>query len=358
MKSNLNKASLKTRTLSSIGIIFYFCLLFIFSWLGDRYNNWSPIHSVGGQSAMVWIQYLLFVPIIIFGIKEATSIYFKGDKKMYWLNLILALTICTMIFIILMCCQYYCDQWDIKQKTFNYLLTIFMMYAGINIPYGLYLAFYKKLKIYEVFIQLFMVNILCLFTTAFFYISVVTSWSTLLIIFLLPVLNDTFAYLGGSLFGRRKLSPYISPKKTIEGALFGIVMTVGIILGLLAIYSFAPNDHNMLRNFFGVNFKNKFDSILQDNEYSSKALWWVNVVVILLSLSVISIIGDLSFSAIKRKYGIKDFSNLIPGHGGILDRFDSHTFVYTLYFAIIITVGFFAKTSSIFDDVPSLIGVL
>ncbi len=357
MKSNLNKASLKTRTLSSIGIVFYFLLLFIFSWLGDRYNNWSPIHSAGGESAVVWVQFLLFIPIIVFGISEANSIYFKGDKKMYALNLSIALVITSVMFIILVCCQYYCN-WSLYDKTFNYLLTFFIMYAGINIPYGLYLAFYKKLKIYEVFIQLFMVNILCLFTTAFFYISVVKSWSTLLIVFLLPVLNDTFAYLGGSLFGRRKLSPYISPKKTIEGATFGIIMTVGIILGLLAIYSFAPNDHNMLRNFFGVNFKNKFDSILQDNEYSSKALWWINVVVILLSLSVISIIGDLSFSAIKRKYGIKDFSNLIPGHGGILDRFDSHTFVYTLYFAIIITVGFFAKTSSIFDDVPSLIGVL
>ncbi len=209
--------------------------------------------------------------------------------------------------------------------------------------------------IHETFIQMFLIDILCLFTISFFYISIAKSWSTLLLIFLLPVLNDTCAYIGGSLFGKKKLAPQTSPKKTIEGAVFGIIATVCIILGILVAYSFATCNHHMLKDFFGVNFEKQVAVVLPDKQYAGKPLWWVNVIVILITLSSISIIGDLSFSAIKRKYQIKDFSNIIPGHGGILDRFDSHSFVYTLYFIIIVAVGFFSQTSSIFETAETAV---
>lgn len=354
LKSN----SFKQRSLSALGIVAYFLIIFIFSWLGDRYNNWSPISSPIIKSIFAWLQYIFFLPIFIFGIIEVNSIYFKNNKKIYYLHLFLILLITTTVFVILVCCQYYCDWWTAQKKTFYFLLAFFVSFFVFNIVYSLYLHYHKKLLIHETLIQMFLLDILCLFSISFFYISIAKSWSTLLLIFLLPVLNDTCAYIGGSLFGKNKLAPQTSPKKTIEGAIFGIIATICILLAILVSYSFASCNHNMLKDFFGVNFKKAVSVVLPDKEYAAKPLWWVNVIVILITLSTISIIGDLSFSAIKRKYQIKDFSNLIPGHGGILDRFDSHSFVYTLYFIIIVAVGFFSQSSSIFEESNSSCNVL
>lgn len=138
---------------------------------------------------------------------------------------------------------------------------------------------------------------------------VVTALST-------PWLADAGAYFGGSLFGKRKLCPNISPKKTVEGAVSGVV--IGTLLSLLV----------------GVIFT---EFIFQNGESVNYLLLAVYGFV----GALVSIIGDLSFSLIKRSCGIKDFGNLIPGHGGMLDRFDSVIFsaplllIFNLYFPIV-----------------------
>ncbi len=112
---------------------------------------------------------------------------------------------------------------------------------------------------------------------------------------------DAGAYFAGTFFGRHKLCPEISPKKTVEGALGGLVVNVAFIMlsGLIVaqgIYGGTVDAHYLplfLVGFFG---------------------------------SPISILGDLSFSLIKRSCHIKDFGQVIPGHGGVLDRFDSVIF--------------------------------
>lgn len=108
--------------------------------------------------------------------------------------------------------------------------------------------------------------------------------------------SDTCAYCVGVLFGKHKMAPVLSPKKSIEGAFGGVV---GAML-LTAIYGFVfkSNLH------FGTN-----DIIL--------------LAIVAGVGAVISMVGDLGASAIKRNYDIKDYGTLIPGHGGILDRFDS-----------------------------------
>ncbi|MDE7389484.1 MAG: phosphatidate cytidylyltransferase [Lachnospiraceae bacterium] len=125
---------------------------------------------------------------------------------------------------------------------------------------------------------------------------VVTALST-------PWLADGGAYFGGSLFGKRKLCPKISPKKTVEGAVAGVVL--GAVLSLLV----------------GVVF-NTF--VFADNPTVQVSL--LPLALYGLAGSLISIVGDLSFSLIKRNSGIKDFGDLMPGHGGMLDRFDSVIF--------------------------------
>ena len=116
-----------------------------------------------------------------------------------------------------------------------------------------------------------------------------------LLVFIAAWITDTFAYFTGVFVGKHKLIPRISPKKTIEGSVGGILFCV------LAFWVYGL----ILANCFDVK---------------------VNMPVLLvigLVMSIISQIGDLIASAIKRNYGIKDYGSLFPGHGGILDRFDS-----------------------------------
>lgn len=118
------------------------------------------------------------------------------------------------------------------------------------------------------------------------------------LIILITILTDTFAFLTGSAIGKHKFTK-ISPNKSIEGCIGGVAM--GTIL--TAIY---------YATFIGT-----------------ISLW--KVVPVLIILSIVCEIGDLFYSAIKREWDKKDFSNLIPGHGGVLDRIDSLTFVTVAY---------------------------
>lgn len=112
-------------------------------------------------------------------------------------------------------------------------------------------------------------------------------------------ITDTFAYFTGMLFGKHKLIPDVSPKKTVEGAIGGVVFCTLSFVGFGLLYNslWAP-------------------------EVGSQPAIWIMVVMGVL-VSIVSQIGDLSLSLLKRKYGIKDFGKIFPGHGGVMDRFDS-----------------------------------
>ena len=116
--------------------------------------------------------------------------------------------------------------------------------------------------------------------------------------------SDTLALFAGMLFGRHKLTP-VSPKKTVEGAVGGLL---GGITGMLL-------------------FK-----LIAEAALGTALVDWKAVVLLGIIGSVIGQIGDLSFSLIKREFGVKDYGKLLPGHGGILDRFDSVTFVAPFVF--------------------------
>ena len=111
---------------------------------------------------------------------------------------------------------------------------------------------------------------------------------------LISICTDVFAFLGGKLLGKHKLSK-ISPKKTIEGSVIGIV--VATIIGTIYYFNIIGSSNIFL------------------------------LIIVSIVLSIAGEMGDLFFSLIKRENNIKDYSNIIPGHGGILDRVDSLTFV-------------------------------
>ena len=118
-----------------------------------------------------------------------------------------------------------------------------------------------------------------------------------LICFIGAWITDIFAYFAGCLFGKHKLIPEVSPKKTVEGSIGGIVFC---ILSML-LFGFIIN--RIAKDTLSANY--------------------LVLAISGLFISVVSQIGDLTMSAVKRHYGIKDFGKIFPGHGGMLDRFDS-----------------------------------
>ena len=121
--------------------------------------------------------------------------------------------------------------------------------------------------------------------------------------------TDGFALFAGMALGKHKLAPKISPKKTVEGAVGGVIGGIGTCVALYYV------------------FKLKFGL--------SEHITLPYVILSALFLSVLSIFGDLAASTIKRHHGVKDFGNLLPGHGGVMDRFDSSVFVFSALYGII-----------------------
>lgn len=115
---------------------------------------------------------------------------------------------------------------------------------------------------------------------------------------------DTFAYCTGMLFGRHKMAPVLSPKKSVEGAVGGVLGAM-LLGALYALGTKGPVLEYALICFFGA---------------------------------LVSMVGDLAASAIKRNFEIKDYSKLIPGHGGVLDRFDSVIFTAPIIYYLSVTL--------------------
>lgn len=115
---------------------------------------------------------------------------------------------------------------------------------------------------------------------------------------MIPIITDTFAYVMGSLIGKHKMAPDVSPKKTWEGFISGLVL--GTIIPCVIYHIFVSP----------INFK---------------------IIILTMILSAVGQVGDLFFSKIKRENEIKDFSNLMPGHGGALDRLDSSIVIFMTF---------------------------
>ena len=134
------------------------------------------------------------------------------------------------------------------------------------------------------------------------------------LIFISSWICDTFAYLTGMAFGRHKLTPVLSPKKSVEGAVGGVAGSAlaGALFGWLCLERVIPDP----------------------------GIIWITALLCAAG-AVVSQIGDLAASGIKRNHGIKDYGKLIPGHGGIMDRFDSVLFTAPIiYYLAILLIRF------------------
>lgn len=132
------------------------------------------------------------------------------------------------------------------------------------------------------------------------------------------IFTDIGAYAIGCTIGKHKLCPTISPKKSVEGAIGGIV--VGTLIGM--VYYLIVNKYFINYSMFGFTYEHE----------------WIIVLILSFVLTISTEIGDLVASKLKRQYDIKDYGNLFPGHGGVMDRFDSLIFSGALLYALIITL--------------------
>ena len=181
--------------------------------------------------------------------------------------------------------------------------------AGLFLVFSLPAVLYHDRSLYSIVDSFYFIGAIFFLGIAFSLMILFRNKSIDILIYLLlvTIITDTYAYIMGMLTGRHKLLEEISPKKTWEGTI------AGSIFGTFIATSFYTTVINPSVELYVVVFMTLF-------------------------LSILGQFGDLFFSAIKRYYGKKDFSNLIPGHGGILDRLDSIIFVilgYTFFITII-----------------------
>lgn len=134
--------------------------------------------------------------------------------------------------------------------------------------------------------------------TGFLLLAIITTW-----------MGDTTAYFGGRALGRTKLLPRVSPAKTVEGAIFGLLGSVGIALLL----------SGLIFPLLG----------------GGESIGWGWAIVMGLLIGVVAQVGDLAESILKREAGVKDSGSLLPGHGGVLDRFDAVLFTLPLTWFLI-----------------------
>ncbi|MCV3728381.1 phosphatidate cytidylyltransferase [Ureaplasma miroungigenitalium] len=337
----------KSRVLCGIGILLFFLVFITLNAFAD-FNVWSMPNNN-------WFSFYEKLGFLIAGIVllnviiglcayEFNKVFYRNKKTTLIANEFLVLLACNASIVSTVLLRVY-DVNTIKYffwSTQNYwainfaLLFIVVLINILMLIKNNHLA--KKQKLLAVLV----LAITFLFFSNVYYLMLLRSWIIWSLIAVLVILTDTFAYVGGKLFGKAKIFPKISPKKTWAGFITGIVVASSIVflLCVLVIWKTKTNNSNqdsldLIHNHFARDF------------YGFKFLWsmtpnsWLVLFLLIMCfwplLAITAVFGDLFFSYVKRSLEIKDFSNILKAHGGIYDRIDAlmvTTVAYT-FFALI-----------------------
>ena len=249
-----------------------------------------PLLLIGG------VPFTIFMAVLsLLGVYELTKIQDKDDSVPLLIKVFTYVMVAFIVF------------YNMNNIDFNYTID----YKFITILISLFvipIVFINDNKTYNISDALYLISITLFLGFSFNVIALIRNYDLMYLIYLLLIstMTDVFAYISGKLIGKNKLCPKISPNKTIEVAVVG--------------------------TFMGVFIASSFYHIFINHSYSL-----VMLILITTCLSIVGQIGDLVFSMIKRYYKTKDFSNIIPGHGGILDRLDSLIFI-SLAFILIMEI--------------------
>ncbi len=220
-----------------------------------------------------------------------------------------------------------------EQKQINMKLLCIITYVLSVIYYGALYIMKADLKYVTGIIFIAMLAYMCIFVVnfencsvahfsmsfiGFMYVTVMMSCvyiirimedgpHTIWLVFICSWVCDTCAYFSGTMFGKHKMAPVLSPKKSIEGAIGGVLGSA--IVGVIYVHFVA--------------------NVLLGGDLNI-----IHSVIVCILGAVASQVGDLFASAIKRNCGVKDYGNLIPGHGGVLDRFDSVIFTAPIVWVV------------------------
>ncbi|WP_159714360.1 phosphatidate cytidylyltransferase [Blochmannia endosymbiont of Camponotus nipponensis] len=252
----------------------------------------------------------VFVMCLISAWEWGNMMYFSDYINRIWICVIFGLLCITMI-IMTSQSDFYCDRWRIFWYFFCVMsITWWILALLLILSYPDSAIFWKQSNILRVFFGILIIlpffwGILTLRQFHHINDNVIGSWLLLYILILIWI-NDSSAYIIGRTLGRRKLLESVSPKKTWEGCIGGILISTGI--SWLFSRKHIP-----------------FNSI---NPY---VIFFCSTIAI-----IVSIIGDLTESMFKREAGIKDSGSLIPGHGGMLDRIDSLVAAVPIFVCLIL----------------------
>ncbi len=341
--------SLGVRTKTSFFIILIYLFLITIAIFSDQKTTGHLFSHEKYQAIFAFIFNFCLVPFIIFSCLEVAKLSFiKWGKVAIIISFICcSFSLFSNTFLIL-------NKYHFKKFSLDFMFTPYLFYLMLIFGWAIiifissfiFVIAYQQAKILmfgETFFWFPILMVLInLFFPIVFYLAIFHHWITLIFLLLISNLSDVFAYLGGSIFGKKKPFIKISPNKTLVGFVLGFICTmiVTFFLYWLFFYISDRSNNHPLFYFIGIQFSRHQTIIYQ-------WWWWLIAFCLTLTFTFISFTGDLFYSLIKRIYHIKDFSNLLPGHGGILDRIDALSFVFIFYF-------FFTFLSQIFLDNNSL----
>ena len=330
------------RFLMAFFIFLYWMLIMVVCLISDNSLNdeWNinlsenPILNLKYKGIFAYLFIGLLVPFIYGAVYEVNKLFFGAySKKTFIFMLIGILTLCILPNFTFITKFYYFtpipgSSGNLNPNTTSNFFTIFTLFTMtlligfiilliiltyLIIDYGL-----LDLKSVLLFFILNAVVGFGFFSIGF--IGLLKSWLVLFFVLSVSGFTDVFAYLTGLLFGKTQMTKVISPKKTWEGFFIGLFVTILASLLLIYFISFGNSTHNTIQDIIHV-----------PTIYENVIGRWSFLIFLVIGISLISTIGDLAFSFLKREYLIKDYGTLFKNHGGVLDRFDSLLFAFTLY---------------------------
>lgn len=320
--SDEQKSKFNSRTKTSVFIVLYSLLVMVLGMLASIENPWF---SMPKEALITFgILFLISISIVLFLASiELSRCYLKKVNKFHTIYIGILMLLSSFISMISLFPHIYGFEINASfELCRNIFFGIICSSLGLLFIELLFLSLIKKDN--SLFNKISYPIIGSLLPLVFYFIAYVMIFkffTTFLYLMMVTWMTDTFAYIGGSLFGAHRMCPKISPNKTWEGFFVSIFMGTLTLLALLGAYS--PNEQIKLLVFGRREFL-EFDMV-------SNTDWWVTMLFGSFALTLVNTFGDLFFSKVKRKNDIKDFSNFLPGHGGILDRIDALFFIVLFY---------------------------